>query len=270
MNQLADPDGVFAAARSRPDLCVEFFGLPGSGKTTIAREVYAVLARRSPELVFAPRLLRDESGAAKRVTAKLRLIAAEAGRRGISLNHLRSTLAIRQPRLRDSLRAAFTVTTVMSLYGNLRRHHLGAVLDQGLLQALWSVLLFAKDDDKDSTLIAGLLKDAVGSQRVYVAVEASPDLCAERLASRKSKHSRLQDSEAATDREMFLKAELLRQKILGDLRATYRKQGVPSLIITVDGSADPVISAKQIADALWQGELVAGLPPATAIPGVKP
>ena len=35
-------------------LKIEFFGLPGSGKTTVAREVHAALARIHPDLIFAP------------------------------------------------------------------------------------------------------------------------------------------------------------------------------------------------------------------------
>ena len=250
MNQIADPNDLFAAASLRPDLCVEFFGLPGSGKTTIAHEVHAILARSNPELVFAPRLLRDEAGIAVRAAAKLRLVVSEVARKGTSTDEIRRTMAVRQPRFHDSLRAAFAVATVRSLYAKLRRRTLGAVLDQGLLQALWSVQLRAPDDEDCSALAAGMLNDAVFSGRFHVAVQTPQAVCIERLEARSSKHSRMQKAGTATDYHLWQKAELLRQSILGDLHAAYRTQGIPDLIIAVDGTADPAVTARKIVQDL--------------------
>lgn len=246
MNRIAAPDCQPAAIRLPDGVCVEFFGLPGSGKTTIAREVHAALSRPDPGLIFSPRLLGDETRTAMRIATKMRLIVSEAVRRGWTVGEVRAVLAIRQPRPRDKLRAVLTVATIRSLYAWLRRHRRGAVLDQGLLQAIWTVLLFADEDEKSGRLVAEMLKDPVHQARVYVLVETAPETCGERLATRPSRHSRLQEHGRATDHRLLRKADLLRRKIIADLRATC----LPGRIITVDGSADPRISAAQIIDAL--------------------
>lgn len=256
MNQISDPNALLATASLKPDFCVEFFGLPGSGKTTIAREVFAMLARRYPELIYAPRLLRDEAGTVVRTAAKLRLIVHEIARGGTWTEAIGRTIAIRQPHRRDSLRAAFTVATVGSLYANFQRRHLGAVLDQGLLQALWSVQLRARDDETCGALAIGMLKDAACSGRFHIAVETPREVCVARLQARLSKHSRMQDPGA--DQRLWDKAELLRQTILSDLRAANLRQGIPDRIFTIDGTADPRATAGLIAATLLQPEPAQG------------
>jgi hypothetical protein len=230
-------------------LQVEFFGLPGSGKTTIAREVYAMLASNSSRLIFAPELLRDEAGVTVRAAAKLRLILSDLGRGNAGLHTAREAFVIRQARLRDKIRAVFTIATVASLYKYIQRRRLGAVLDQGVLQALWSLQLRAVGGG-GSALIAGMLKDAACSGRVHVSVETPPEVCLERLGLRASKHSRMQDTGATCDHRAWETAERLRLTVLRNLQAAYRKQGIPPWIIVVDGTADPVDAAGQIVAGL--------------------
>jgi RecA/RadA recombinase len=268
MNQHSDPDDLVALAGLRPQTCVEFFGLPGSGKTTIAREVHAILSRRNPEMVFAPQLLRDEAGAVARAAAKLRLIVAEVARNKGWTDAVSQTIAIRQPRVRDSLRAVLSVATVGSLYANFQRRNVSAVLDQGLLQALWSVQLKADNGQDFRSLVAGTLTEAASSPRIHVAVETPQQVCVARLGSRVSKHSRMQGAEASGDRALWETAEHLRRTILADLGAVYQRLGVPDPTITVDGTADPVVTAGQIADALLARGTTPGEPRAIPVRGV--
>ncbi len=268
MNLRSDPDDLRVVAGLRPGTSVEFFGLPGSGKTTIAREVHAILSRRNPELIFAPQLLRDEAGAAVRAAAKLRLIVAEVVRNRGWPDAVSRAIAIRQPHFRDSLRAVFSVATVSSLHANLQRRTASAVLDQGVLQALWSVQLKADNGQDCSALVAAILTEAASSARIHVSVETPQEVCVTRLGSRVSKHSRMQSAGASGDRALWETAELLRRAILADLGAAYRRLGVPDPTIAVDGTANPVVAARQIADALLASGPAPGLPRAKPVHGV--
>ena len=259
MNQLLDTEEMLSAARQGPELCIEFFGLPGSGKSTIAREVHAALSRNHPEVIFAPTLLSDTAKAPIRVATKLGLILSEIARNRDILDLARKTFATRQPRLRDRLRAVFTVATVASLYANLRRRHLGAVLDQGLLQAIWSIQL-RLPITANSALVRDMIKSAAYAKRIYVSVEAPAEVCAERLDARVSKHSRMQTTGGGRDLHAWEKAELLRRTILSDFLASCRKQGIPQRVIVVDGSADPVVTAGQIVAAYLQVRTAQVLP----------
>ena len=227
---------------------IEFFGLPGSGKSTVAREVHAILARTAPGLIFAPHLLRDGSGTPARVTAKLRLILADVARNSGFDDVVRGAFGLRHPSLRDRLHAAFRVATVTSLYGDPGLRQQGAVVDQGLLQALWSVRL-RLSDDACVKLTSTLLTAAVSDRRYYVSVETCPEVCAARLQARRSKHSTLQQAWAAGNAQAWARAAFLQHDILGDFRAASRAQGTKTRLIVVDGTAKPADVAGQIVAA---------------------
>lgn len=241
-------DKAFAPARPS-GLCVEFFGLPGSGKTTIARVVSTMLAQSDPGLIFAPNLLADEAGAAKRAAAKLRLVLSGLGRSAGQLGSASKAFLIRQPRLRDKLRAATAIATATAVYRHADHHQRQVIQDQGVLQALWSVQLRATGGNVGA-LVDPMLKEAAGSGRIHISVETPTRVCAERLGMRASKHSRMQTSAATQDANVWETAELLRRTLLGNLRAAYRKQGIAPRIIVVDGTADPISAARQIVAGL--------------------
>jgi thymidylate kinase len=246
------------ASAAEGSLRIEFFGLPGSGKTTISREIYALLAASNREVVFAPEILRDDRGTIARAAAKLRVILSESARASQARAAIRSAFAIRQPSLRDKVRSVFTVATVMSLYSRLARERVSAVLDQGLLQALWSVRLRAGESRSGaaSALADEILDFAASSGHVFVSVETPVSVCIQRLASRNSKHSRMQGSGAAGDELAWAKAESLRHAILGELKAAYVQKGVPERIIVVDGTESPIEVARRFSDQWERGESV--------------
>ncbi len=269
MNQLIDPEAMMSSANLGPEVCIEFFGLPGSGKSTIARKVHAALAGVEPGMLFAPDLVHDTARAPVRIAAKLRLILSEIAHDRTILSLMRKTFATRQPSLRDKLRAVFTVATVASLYANLRRHHRSAVLDQGLLQAIWSIQLrlpIASGGD----LVADMIKGAAKGVCIHVSVEVPAEVCAKRLESRSSKHSRMQTADGARDLHTWEKAELLRRTILSDFRSACRRQGMPQHIIVIDGTADPEIAAGQIVATLRQMRAAQGLAQDAPAQGISP
>lgn len=237
--------------KPRPQDCIhiEFFGLPGSGKTTVAQEVYTTLSRALPDLVFSPDLMSDGAGTVARVASKLRLFLYDFIGERAGGAAARKVLLVPQARLRDRLRAVFTVATMVSLYAALRQRRCSAVIDQGVLQALWSVQIRATGGT-DAALFDDMLDAAASGGQIYVSVETPVDVCAKRLAGRKSKHSRMQDASADQDPRAWEIAERLRQTLLADLGAAYQRCGITARIISVDGTAKPAETAGQIVAAL--------------------
>lgn len=265
--------GMAATARRARDpgvpapLRVEFFGLPGSGKTTLARAVHRLLRAAGPDLAFGADLLHDGAPAHVRATAKLALAAAEFARHPGDAGMVRDVLRIPQPGARDRLRAASTVAATVALYRRLDRTGRAAVLDQGMLQALWTVLLRARAPGGPAGALADALADAIvgdaaRTSRVHVCLETPPEVCAGRLRARASKHSRMQGRDPAGRRDPWQAGEALRRAIAGRLDLASRDRAAPARIIRVDGTTRPDEAARRIVADL--DRLGAGVAPAQA------
>jgi adenylate kinase family enzyme len=254
MNRMVQFEEPVSLSRSDTGLQLEFFGLPGSGKTTIAREVHAHLARTDHGVIFAADLLGDDNSKASRTAKKLGLVLGELLRDASGLAAVRRTLRVPQAGPRDKARAAFNLATVRSLYARLERRKENAVLDQGLLQALWSVQLRAPDGSADP-LLRDILREAAPKRRIYVSVSTPPKVCAQRLATRASKHSRMQtQADAQQQWQAWETAEKLRLSILQALRHATDAHGLSAQIIRVDGTSDTADIAASVAKQInWPG-----------------
>ena len=218
-------------AGSRPGApLVEFFGLPGSGKTTLAAEVFRRLSVRAPGMLFGPDLIRDGAGGRTRAAAKALLVARTAADRG-ALSLPLSAAAVRQPGTRDRIRAAATVASVLGQYAAARRAGAGAVLDQGLLQAAWT-LRFRSDDPAAHGVATRLLDRARKNGAIVVFVDTPPETCYRRLHSRSSRHSRMQMAGTGDPAE-WVRANDVLSAILSEFRSMVP---APASAVLCDGT----------------------------------
>jgi hypothetical protein len=127
-------------------LVVEFFGLPGSGKSTIAHELkvsfdYLSVVNKSYEISNMNRF--------KRVIIKfmyiftLFLVDFKS-----SFKSLKGIVGIRQKNFKEKISVITNYFYVISLYKFNKNKHDLHLLDQGILQAVWSILLNSNDVDE--------------------------------------------------------------------------------------------------------------------------
>lgn len=200
-----------SAASPQGPLVIEFLGLPGAGKTTAAALLRRSLAEDGIATVFAPEITRDDLPDRPRFLARAALIlrALPHWRRDLPL--LGAILAIRQRRFRDRLKAIYNGWTLLSLHARLPGSAI-AVLDQGLMQAIWSFHLFSPDEPDITRWVTRLGARLRGDHLViYLSQPAS--LCRERLEMRESRHSRLQDRAIAQDQALWQRAERICEDI---------------------------------------------------------
>ena len=220
---------------------VEFVGLPGSGKTTIARALHRRLVRAVPTAIWGPDLIADDATWMRRVFGK----AATFLRSGVQDVTLPLAAArVPQPSMRDRLRSASTVASVVGQYAAVRRAEAPAILDQGAMQAAWTVGLRGCVPHADR--IAARLLGMAAAPDVRVIHVASPtETCYRRLVDRTSRHSRLQYA-SGNDAAQWTRAE----RLLNSLLREYEKHYPDSSAIKCDGEADTEVVVDLILSSL--------------------
>ncbi|MCC5987296.1 MAG: AAA family ATPase [Pararhodobacter sp.] len=173
-------------------MIVEFLGLPGSGKTTLATELGRQLSTDGADVVMRGEVLADERSVAVRHLRRARYVAALAIRTPrLFLRALRLIRKDGQQNLRAVLKVCWNIWCVLGWYGWLSRHRRQAVVivDQGLAQAVLSIRLSAVDTTADWR---GFLRE-YGRIDAVVITECDPSLLKARLEARKGQVSRLSE-----------------------------------------------------------------------------
>ncbi|MDG5818590.1 AAA family ATPase [Natronococcus sp. A-GB7] len=163
---------------------VEFFGVPGAGKSTIARRLTERLAATGRPVAEPTYELAHEVSSVRRYLSKSGYAAVGTLRQPRrALVGARAIADSGQPSGRALVKTTFNwqyVTGVLELRapGELQ------VLDQGLVQAAWSVGLGAERDRTPS--LCELAVDALsrGGTALVVVVDVAPETVRERLSRR--------------------------------------------------------------------------------------
>ena len=173
---------------------IEFCGLPGSGKSTMARQVVAELRIRGGPATDVMAPLGPDAGRADRIRRKAGAIAAgclEPG--GVRLVR---GVAFRSHQLdrRDQLARPANLLVVRHALRRARRRAGISVLDQGPLQEWWSAALRA-----DADRVLDLARRDIGdSPDLLVRVETPIPMLVERLEARGPRQSRLEGVDPTT------------------------------------------------------------------------
>ena len=192
-----------------PGFVVELFGLPGSGKSHLTAEALRIAADIGQPVNLPFERVGPSVPSLPRMARKLGLAAGQMLRRPVpSFTTMRSIAISQRPRTEGLGRCVQWAITqrLLTRAGRSPGVHL---LDEGLLQALWSVGLRG-----DVTPTLRSLERRSGRYAVpdlVVTVHASIDEIEDRLAGRLSRHSRLQETPDPIDRrrELARGAELV-------------------------------------------------------------
>ncbi|WP_394739971.1 AAA family ATPase [Natronococcus roseus] len=163
---------------------VEFFGVPGAGKSTIARRLAERLTATGRPVSEPTYELAHEVSSARRYLAKSGYAATGTLRRPRrALAAARAIAESGQPSPRALVKTAFNWLYVTGVLESRTPGEL-QVLDQGLAQAAWSVGLGAERDR--TAPLCELAVDALSRSgpALVVIVDVAPETIRERLASR--------------------------------------------------------------------------------------
>jgi hypothetical protein len=188
---------------------VEFFGLPGSGKSSLARELLRISDDIGPSMNLPVARVDPAIPSLPRVARKIGLAAGHVLRRPLpSFITMRTIVTFQRPRTEGLSRCVQWAVTqrLLTSAGRSPGVHL---FDEGVLQALWSVGL--RGDVTPTLRVLEQRSGCAAMPDLVVALHASIDVIEDRLAARLSTHSRLQEHPDAIvrRRELARGAELV-------------------------------------------------------------
>jgi predicted kinase len=170
---------------------VELCGLPGAGKSHLARRLRAALAEHGVVVHSPGDRVGPDVPRGRRLAGKLGMVTRQAmDEPGRSIG-LATALRTAPGDERVGALARWVAWAVAQrLVSDGARRHGVSVLDEGVLQALWSIGL--RSDVRPVLRLLEADSAAWVTSSLVVVVEAPVDLVERRLAARASQHSRTQ------------------------------------------------------------------------------
>ena len=184
---------------------VEFFGLPGAGKSTLARTVVAQLRLRGVPTTEVMARLGPDAGRAARLSRKVAALVAGATEPGSVRLAANVGLRSGQHDRRDQIARPANLLVVRHSVRRARRRTGIHVLDQGPLQEWWSAALRADH----ARVLAYAALDPAERADLIVRVDAPIDVLVARLDARGTRQSRLEGLDADDRARELERGELL-------------------------------------------------------------
>lgn len=198
---ISDPSRFLSAPQT-----IEFFGLPGIGKTTVAHHVVAGLRHAGWPIMASHEVVGDDLTNTKRHVARVGLLLSEfpnvlARRATIG----RFSGAGKQS-LKGRTKAFYNTLTLTAFQQKAIRERKTLILDQGMAQAAWSVLNFSAGEIGEANPIL----PSNNWSPLIIALDAPLSIVVARIGARQSRHSRMQSTKADWTRAKAAEVAVLR------------------------------------------------------------
>jgi hypothetical protein len=190
---------------------VEFLGLPGAGKSTVARRVRKSLEQRGiPVNDSACALLNREDRIGRSLVKLAYVVNGFVNYPRYTVLSANSVLRTEQRSVADLAKTLFNWLFVSSLVRDYGNRAGVCLLDEGIFQALWSIGFSAK---KDSTArMLEVLLGLIPFPTAVVAIESSLTVIERRLSTRRNHWSRLEGCLVGGDADALTRAHALLQE----------------------------------------------------------
>lgn len=228
---------------NRRSISVEFFGMPGVGKSMLSNRVAEIIRQREIPVEQRMYVLAYQISRARRLVIKSIHVMKD-----VLLNtkylvlSTKAIIATKQQSMTDLVGVLFNWFFVSSFVRWDRRFHGIRLLEEGIFQALWSVGFSSKGGD------LAIMKDLatlIPTPTIVIIVEASLATVEHRLHARPGQDSRL-ERQIAGDRAPLRLANILLQEIKTMLRTSERLKQVHVLVINNDRVEDFEVNANKI------------------------
>jgi predicted kinase len=252
-------DGAYAAALAakgrseHPITTIEFLGLPGSGKTTIAGKLLGLVREDRASVRFS----RDDMGAdlsfVPRSLRRLGLVT-----RAFCRSPRRMYLASRglTPEHRygkDALKTLWNYCSVLAMQSRPGEQLL--VADEGLAQAIWTARMHHGADAAPARPIFDQAQDWI-EKTLFIHVDAPAAVARQRLAKRPRHTSRFQDANRINDLALWDRGTATMNRIVEEIDGELARRGLYGRVLRIasDRADTPLDRAKIIRTCLQRLE----------------
>ena len=245
------------------NVIVEFFGLPGIGKSTVSHELASLLSSKKIEVVEETRNIDVKKKPFYRQSIKI-LFAIKniISNPSVRFRLIVEQLGVDQKNIKSKIKLIVNYLYICQIYENCESKNGVKIIDQGLLQAAWS-LLVEKGDDRDIENIKSHLKEDIKKIKknsyIIINLEADERLIVERINKRINGKSRM---DTLTNEKELIKSivrgkeveEIICQKV-GEYKNIESVESIKLIrVLNEGGGASKQISKKLLEIMKYQEE----------------
>ena len=229
-------------------MIVEFFGMPGAGKSVLAEQLTWALSEQGEPARLITGAVAPSVGVPLRYMRKAIMAASQGVRQPLAASRVLWALSrSEQSGASQVLRRWLDLMVTQAIMRKSKPQEM-AILDQGLLQAIWSTGIHGNYQVPIDALAA--TASAWQVPDLIVVVRVPPAQIAARLDARTSRHSRLQHLDLADQKRQQERGRQLIDAILEDVGSLGLHRDSMVIVDNPDGA-----SAVELAQGL-AGELI--------------
>lgn len=227
---------------------IEFFGMPGAGKSVLAEQLTWVLSEQGEPARLITEAVAPAVGVPRRYVRKGLMAVSQGLRRPLAASRVLLALSrSEQSGASQVLRRWLELMVTQTIMRRSKPQEM-AILDQGLLQAIWSIGIHGKYQGPIETLAA--TSSAWQFPDLVVVVEVPLAQIASRLDARTSRHSRLQHLDLADQKRQQERGRLLIHAILKDVGSLGLNRDSMVIVENPDGASAMELAQGLAAEAI--------------------
>lgn len=227
---------------------VEFLGLPGAGKTTIASELFALLREGPVKVRFSRQVMGDDLSFVRRSLRRLALVSGTIVRAPARLYASTRGLTPRHRTGKDAAKTRWNFLAVLAMQLPSRRQRF-LVADQGVAQAIWTARMHHGREAAPVRMIAEQVSGWI-DRTLFVHVHAPAPVARLRLSRREQHTSRFQNPEHLANVALWRDGQQCIERIDEEIGQQLDDHGLQGRLLRIasDGRDTPIQLAAQIRD----------------------